>query len=52
VGMDRFLMVLIVVENVLKNFSVTQYIIVVAIIMVFLSLPFVVIAKEKMDKKK
>jgi hypothetical protein len=52
VGLAGFLMVLIVVENVSKTFSVAGYRIVVAIIVVFLSLPLVVIAKAEMDKTK
>lgn len=47
-----FLMVLIVVENTRKNFPNAGYRIVVAVIVVFLSLPLLVIAKAEMDKKK
>lgn len=51
-GLAGFLMVLIVVENGTEHFSVVGYRIVVAIIVVFLSLPLVVIAKAEMDKTK
>lgn len=51
-GLAGFLMVLIVVEHLQKNFLNAGYRIVVAVIVVFLSLPLVVIAKAEMDKKK
>jgi hypothetical protein len=51
-GLAGFLMVLIVVENMSKNFPIAGYRIVIAVIVVFLSLPLVVIAKAEMDKKK
>lgn len=50
-GLTRFLMLLIVVENTMKNLPKAGYRIVVAIIVVFLSLPLVLIVKE-IDKKK
>jgi len=49
-GLAGFLMVLIVVENVSKNFDIAGYRVVDAIIVVFLSLPLVVIAKAEMEK--
>lgn len=51
-GLAGFLMVLIIIENLWKKFPNGGYRIVVAVILVFLSLPLVVIAKAEMDKKK
>lgn len=51
-GLAGFLMVLIVVENVAKKFSLAGYRIVVAIIIIFLLLPLVVIIKAEIGKTK